>query len=163
MHLDALMPFGIYRMDSWRRDLARRVDVLQGAALILRRETLGQVGLFDERFFMYSEEVDLCRRILQGGWKIYWVPQATIVHFGGQSTLQVADAMFVQLYRAKTDYFRKYHGPAGSWIYKFILFVASAVRLLLAPLGWLLQPRRRSPHLLLARRYLRLLTTLPSL
>jgi hypothetical protein len=54
--------------------------------LLLRKEVLEQVGFLDEDFFIYCEEVDLFYRIQRAGWRIYWVPQAEMVHFGGQST-----------------------------------------------------------------------------
>jgi hypothetical protein len=83
---------------------------VQGACLILRRQALDQVGLLDQAYFMYSEEVDLCYRLRRPGWRIYWVPQAVVVHYGGQSTRQVPAAMFLQLYQGKVRYFRKHHG-----------------------------------------------------
>ena len=78
---------------------------------------------------MYSEEVDLCHRLCQSGWKIYWVPQATVVHFGGQSTQQVATQMFLQLYQSKVLYFRKRRGVATAAAYKLVLWAAALSRL----------------------------------
>lgn len=92
------------------------VDHPLGAALMVRAETLNQVGVFDERFFMYCEEIDLCRRIKAAGWKIYCVPQAEIVHLVGQSTKQFRDRMFVALWRSRFLMFEKHHGPAFRWL-----------------------------------------------
>jgi N-acetylglucosaminyl-diphospho-decaprenol L-rhamnosyltransferase len=77
------------------------VDHPLGAALMVRARTLAQVGSFDEHFFMYCEEIDLCRRMGAAGWQIYCVPQAEIVHLVGQSTRQFRDRMFVALWQSR--------------------------------------------------------------
>ena len=92
------------------------VDHPLGAALMIRAQTLDQVGIFDERFFIYSEEIDLCHRIKAAGWKIYCVPQAKIVHLVGQSTQQFRDRMFVALWRSRFLMFEKHHGLVFRWM-----------------------------------------------
>lgn len=91
------------------------VDHPLGAALMVRRETLDQVGSFDERYFMYCEEIDLCRRIRTAGWDIYCVPKAEIVHFVGQSTRQFRDRMFVALWRSRFLMYQQHESPAFCW------------------------------------------------
>ncbi len=91
------------------------VDHPLGAALMVRAETLAQLGGFDERFFMYCEEIDLCRRIQAEGWKIYCVPQAQIVHLVAQSTRQFRDRMFVALWRSRFLMFEKHKHAAFRW------------------------------------------------
>jgi N-acetylglucosaminyl-diphospho-decaprenol L-rhamnosyltransferase len=88
------------------------VDHPLGAALMLRAETLVQVGSFDDRFFMYCEEIDLCRRVKAAGWEIYCLPQAIIVHLEGRSTRPLRDRMFVALWRSRFVMFEKHEGPA---------------------------------------------------
>ena len=160
-HLDALWPYACYHMAGWDPNTAREVDVVQGACLILRREVLDQVGLLDEDYFIYSEEVDLCHRLRQHGWKVCWVPQAVVVHYGGQSTCQMAAAMFLRLYRGKVLYFRKRHGWLAAQVYKLILLAAALTRLLLSPLAWMERPPQRQRHLALAGNYRRLVMALP--
>jgi GT2 family glycosyltransferase len=163
LHLDTLWAYDAYRPERWDTLTPQPVDVLLGACLMVRRAVVKQVGLLDEDYFMYSEEVDLCYRIRQASWTIYWLPEAEVVHFGGQSTRQVADEMFLQLYRGKVLYFRKHHGqPAGS-LYKLVLFTAAVLRLLLTPLVFLQRPAQRRHQLHLAHRYRRLLFALPTL
>ncbi|UCG25837.1 MAG: glycosyltransferase family 2 protein [Chloroflexota bacterium] len=89
-HLDGFLSYGSYRMKSWPLDRPREVDTVMGACMLIRKSVLESIGLMDQGYFMYSEEVDLCYRIRRAGWRIYWVPQAKVVHFGGQSTQQVA-------------------------------------------------------------------------
>ena len=98
LHLDSLRPYGEYHMADWDATTPREVDALLGACILVRKSVLDKIGLMDEDYFMYSEEVDLCTRIQRGGWSLYWVPQAAIIHHGGQSTRQVATEMFLRLY-----------------------------------------------------------------
>jgi len=179
-HLDALHPLARYPMETWATDIARPVAVVQGAAMIIRREVLAQVGLLDEQYYIYSEEVDLCHRIRHApipstktnsssnnshqntSWRIYWVPQARVIHYGGQSTQQMPGPMFLRLYQGKILYFRKRHGPLAARLYKGILLLASLARLLLTPLAWLERPPQRHRHLALAGRYGQLLKALRS-
>lgn len=162
-HLDVLVPYGVYRMDDWDLSKQREVDVIQGACLILRQEALNQVGLLDGEYFIYSEEVDLCHRLQKAGWKLHWVPQAQVVHHGGQSTQQVAAEMFLRLYQGKIIYFRKHYGWLTSQIYKLILAAGTLTRLMIMPLAWLEHPSKREHHLTLASHYRRLLLSLPSM
>jgi N-acetylglucosaminyl-diphospho-decaprenol L-rhamnosyltransferase len=91
------------------------VDHPLGAALMVRSETLARVGGFDERFFMYCEEIDLCRRVQMAGWEIRCVPEAEIVHLVGQSTGQFRDRMFVALWKSRFLMFEKYEGVVFRW------------------------------------------------
>jgi N-acetylglucosaminyl-diphospho-decaprenol L-rhamnosyltransferase len=161
LHLDVLRPLARYPMDGWPVDVPRPVDVTQGACLIVRRSALDRVGLLDEDYFIYSEEVDLCYRLKQDGWLIYWVPEAAVIHHGGQSTGQIAEPMFQNLYRYKVHFVRKHYGPSSARLYKLILMLASMVRFALYPLALLGSPARRGQKLLLANRYRRLITALP--
>jgi GT2 family glycosyltransferase len=88
------------------------VDHPLGACMLVRREVIDQVGLLDENYFMYSEEIDWCRRIGGAGWTILIAPAARIVHHGGQSTGQASEAMFLQLHRSRARYFARYHSGA---------------------------------------------------
>ncbi|MBK8900860.1 MAG: glycosyltransferase family 2 protein [Anaerolineaceae bacterium] len=162
-HLDKLRPYGQYPTQTWDQERPQEVDVIQGASLLLRREALDQTGLLDEGYFIYTEEVDLCYRLQQTGWHLYWIPQSKVIHFGGQSTKQVAAEMFLQLYKSKIQFFRKHYGRFPAIAYKLILLVASAARLLVSPLAWLQKEPLRKQHLALTSNYRRLLTILPTL
>jgi GT2 family glycosyltransferase len=162
-HLDWLLSCGEYDMRQWSLTEPRSVDSVQGAAMLVRRSAYDQVGLLDASYFMYSEEVDWCTRIKRAGWEIYWVPASQIVHYGGQSSQQVADAMFLQLYRGKIQYFHKHWGRFDTWAYKLVLGLATLARLSFTPFVWLEPHARRRRHLALARQYGLLLRALPSL
>jgi N-acetylglucosaminyl-diphospho-decaprenol L-rhamnosyltransferase len=85
------------------------VDHPLGAGLMVRRKAIEDVGLLDEGFFMYCEEIDWCMRVKKAGWEIYCFPQAEIVHFVGQSTTQSRDEMFVQLHRSRYRLYEKHY------------------------------------------------------
>lgn len=80
-----------------------------GASLLVRAEAIAQIGLMDEAYHMYCEEIDWCWRIKRAGWKIYCVPQAEIVHYGGQSTAQAKSEMIVALWRSRKRLYGKYY------------------------------------------------------
>lgn len=162
-HLDRIRPFGAYHMHRWDMNQPREVDVIQGASFIVRKAILDKIGFLDGRYFMYSEEVDLCYRLQKAGWKLYYVPASRVIHYGGQSTKLVAADMFLQLYLGKLMYFRKHYGRLAGIGYKLILLLAALSRLAMAPLAWLQKPPHRQKNLALARHYGRLLVALPTM
>lgn len=162
-HLDKLWPYGSYNMSDWETTRPREVDILLGACLLLRRDALDEIGLLDENYFIYSEEVDLCYRLQRAGWKLFWAPQAQVIHYGGQSTQQVAAEMFMRLYESKLIFIRKHHGGLAGYIYKLILFITALTRLFISPLAWLEDSPRRQWHLTLASRYWQLVRALPGM
>lgn len=163
LHLDRIYPFGSYDQSEWNLTQPREVDSLQGACLLIRREVFDQIGLLDEDYFMYTEEIDFCYRAKKAGWKVVWLPTAEVIHYGGQSTRQAAASMFLELYRSKLQFFRKHHGRLAVWTYKLILFIASLIRVALTPFAWLEGLPKREQHLALSRNYLHLITALPQL
>jgi len=112
---------GRYPRSLYEAGLPFAVDHPLGAAFLVRREAWLQVGGFDERFFMYCEEIDLCRRIKGAGWEVYCVPQAEIVHLAGQSTGQFRDRMFVALWRSRFLMYDKHEGPVFRWLARRIV------------------------------------------
>jgi N-acetylglucosaminyl-diphospho-decaprenol L-rhamnosyltransferase len=112
--LQGLAPRGIlahYTMDDVPPDHPHEVDWLNGACTVFRREALDRVGLYDaENFFMYSEELDLCRRMKEVGWKIVYLPEAQVVHYVGRSSDQAVAARHIYFQTSKVHYFRKWEG-----------------------------------------------------
>jgi GT2 family glycosyltransferase len=84
--------------------------------MCVRAEAIKQVGLLDEEYHMYVEEVDWNRRILAAGWRAYCVPQAKITHFGGQSTGQVKVSSFLNLWRSRYRFYHKTYSPLKVWL-----------------------------------------------
>jgi N-acetylglucosaminyl-diphospho-decaprenol L-rhamnosyltransferase len=160
-HLDSLWPMGSYSMAEWNTENPREVDVLTGACILLRRDVLDQCGLLDEAYFIYSEDQDLCRRLRSRGRRLFWVPRATVVHCGGQSSSQVKTEMFLRLYREKVAYFRKHRGSLSAAAYKTVLLFASLARQGLAPLSLFGAAERRMRTREVTRHYRRLVRELP--
>jgi GT2 family glycosyltransferase len=93
---------------TWEHNRDRAVGWLTGAALAIRREAFNSAGGFDESYFMYFEEVDLCCRLQEKGWKIHFTPTAEITHVGGASTRQCQPEMEVALYTSTKLFYRKH-------------------------------------------------------
>ncbi len=98
------------RYTTKKAPLAYEVDWVGGACLLIRRTTMEQVGPLDERFFMYSEELDWCYRTRQLGWLVCYLPGATVVHLGGQSSRLASRRMKAELYKSKLLFFCKHYG-----------------------------------------------------
>jgi GT2 family glycosyltransferase len=162
-HLDSLRQFAQYPLERWPQDRPHRVEVVQGACLLLRRKALDDVGLLDEDYFMYTEEVDLCYRLMLEGWEILWEPRAVVIHYGGQSTQHRKTEMFIKLYESKILFFRKHHGRLSARVYKGLLLLASLPRVFLSGAGGLTGIGHQQEQRERALNYLQLLRRLPSL
>ncbi|MBW3624943.1 MAG: glycosyltransferase family 2 protein [Armatimonadetes bacterium] len=101
--------FAAYRMGDFPYDRVAEVDQPMGAALFLRKETLERVGLMDEAFPIFFNDVDWCYRAVQAGWKIYFVPKAKVTHYGGSSTSQVKPKMVAESHRSLERFYRKHY------------------------------------------------------
>lgn len=110
-------------------DATGEVDWVVGAALLVRREAYEQVGGFDEGFFMYSEEMDWCRRMKAAGWQVIYCPAARIVHHEAKSSAQVPAATHIRFNSSKVRYFRKYHGPLAAEALRWFLLCNFAIQL----------------------------------
>ncbi len=124
--------FSRYSLAYLNKEKQHSVDVLAGAFMLLRHEALDKVGLLDEAFFMYGEDIDLSYRMVLGGYKNLYIPER-ILHYKGESTRQ-GDMKYVKaFYGAMLIFFRKYYpqsGPlAGFFIKLAVMFRASLVAL----------------------------------
>lgn len=129
--LERRWPVGYYVMEKWDSAVPRPVDVVKGACLIMPRDIILQVGLLDEDYFLYAEELDLCERVRRAGYEIYWVPTAVVSHLGEQSTQQMPESSFLFLYASKHLFFRKHYGTAAGAIFRLILLLSTLPRILL--------------------------------
>lgn len=92
----------------------RDVDWAMAAALLLRREALDEVGVFDEGFFIYSEETDLARRLRCAGWRTQYFPAVTVVHHESQFSAGIPERRINEMWRGRHRYWRKHHSAAGA-------------------------------------------------
>jgi len=96
------------------------VDTAGGAALMIRKTVLDKVGFLDEGYFMFIEEMDLCRRIWAAEQKVYYVPDAVITHLGGESRKQVSEKMVLIIQKSLMQYFTKFEGPGKTLLFKIL-------------------------------------------
>jgi N-acetylglucosaminyl-diphospho-decaprenol L-rhamnosyltransferase len=113
---------------------ARPVDWVMGAALVLRREALDEVGLFDEEFFLYSEEVDLQLRLRGADWDVHYLPDVAVVHHESQFSAGIPERRINEMWRSRHRYWRKHHSAAGARVAALATGAQYAVRAAAAPL-----------------------------
>ena len=104
------------------------VDQVMGAALMVKRSITDRIGTMDEQFFMYYEEVDLCYRVKQAGWRVVFVPAAVITHLGGQSAGQIPVKKQIVAITSLIKFFRKHRGRGTTAIFNCIFKPAILLR-----------------------------------
>jgi GT2 family glycosyltransferase len=129
-----------------RGDRVRTVDWAQSAALMVRREAVAAVGWLDPGFFVYSDEVDLCRRLSDAGWRTLWVPHAEAVHHEQLATGAVPERRIVEFSRNRDLYLRKHHTAATAALVRGLTALAYAERALAALVLPGRDPRRYWRH-----------------
>jgi len=102
-----------YLMTDWTHDEVRDVDWVSGAALAVRREAMEQIGILDERFFMYCEDVDFCYRAHEKGWRVCYFPGATVTHRIAASSDLAQVRMIYQFHRSMRLFFNQHY--ARTW------------------------------------------------
>ena len=120
----------------WDHTDERRVDVLSGCFWLVRREALEKVGLLDEDFFMYSEDVDWCRRFHEAGWEVVFYPGAEAIHFGEQSSKKEPLRCFLDMQNAQALYWRKHHGRMKTAVWAVVKGIHQFTRLVGYSFRW---------------------------
>jgi GT2 family glycosyltransferase len=140
--LDVLLPksrlLGGFYMTFSRGDQVAQVDVLSGCFWMARRVAMDQIGLLDEGFFMYAEDVDYCKRSRLSGWDNVYFPEVQIVHFNGSSSARAPVRFLMENLKATQRYLGKYHGPVERALFLLAIFVLHARRSLSAAVRCLL-------------------------
>jgi GT2 family glycosyltransferase len=120
-----------YYLEVYRDDPnPREVDCLGGACLMVRSETISQVGLLDENFFMYLEDVDWCKRISSAGWTNIYFPKATVTHLVGQSSGGNFRDFHPEAYKSIYYYYKKHRDKKDFFIVKFLIISALIIRII---------------------------------
>ena len=130
-----LLSMGRVALVQTKGESSRRVDRVSGCAVMLRRSSFEEVGGFDEGFFMYSEDSDLCMRLSASDSEVHYVPSASVIHRGQQSSASTPGARVLESCRSQRRYWRKHHGQVGLMVASNAMALHFAVR---ACLGWLL-------------------------
>lgn len=117
---------------AWDHLGTRACDWVPGCYMLMRRSDIDKVGLFDPRFFLYCEEVDLCKRIKQAGLQIHYLGQTQVIHLGGESAksdAQLSAASQISSLQIESEllYFRKHHGLAGVLSHAVLGLIGDAI------------------------------------
>jgi hypothetical protein len=114
--------FARYNLTYLDPDQVTEVDSVVGAFMLLRGEAIAQVGLLDESFFMYGEDLDWCYRIKRAGWKVFYNPQVTVLHYKREASKQNQQKARYEFYRAMHLFYRKhYAAETPRWLHWLIL------------------------------------------
>lgn len=138
--LSALFPksklFGKYDMGYWDHSQTRKVDCVPGTSLLVRKNTVQEVGLLDENYFMYCEDTDWCYRMNQAGWEVVFLPEAEVIHLGGASAGKTNRGLFYdqtltkEFFHSLFYYFDKFHGSLSVLILRILIFLSLIMRML---------------------------------
>lgn len=130
--LSALLPksktFGRYHLGFLDRNATHAVEVLSGAFMLMRKATLDKVGLLDEDYFMYGEDIDLSYRIILGGYKNYYFHDTRIIHYKGESTKKSSVNYVFVFYRAMVIFAKKHFSQSNASLFSFLINIAIWLR-----------------------------------
>jgi N-acetylglucosaminyl-diphospho-decaprenol L-rhamnosyltransferase len=114
--------FGRYNLTYLPPDLTTEVDSVVGAFMLIRGEALSQAGLLDEQFFMYAEDLDLCYRIKQRGWEVWYNSSVTVLHYKGQSSRQRSKFANVQFYQTMRLFHDKHFKEQSTFLVNWLIY-----------------------------------------
>lgn len=116
-----------YNLTDLPDDDVYEIDCLTGAFMFIRGKALEEAGLLDETFFMYGEDIDLCYRIKQAGWKIVYYGKNSITHFKGASSKKQKNKLIYEFYHAMYIYYKKHHAEESSFIVNIVVYFGISV------------------------------------
>ena len=120
--------FGRYHLTYLDKNKTHSIDVLSGAFMLLRAETLAKCGLLDEEYFMYGEDIDLSYRIILSGYKNYYFPDTCIIHYKGESTKKSSVNYVLVFYRAMAIFARKHFSQNRAKLFSVLIHFAIYLR-----------------------------------
>ncbi len=124
--------FGQYHLTYLDKNKNNEVAVLSGAFMLMRKETLDKIGLLDENFFMYGEDIDLSYRITQGGYKNYYYAGSSIIHYKGESTKKSSVNYVIVFYKAMAIFAKKHFSQNNARTFNFLIHLAIYLRAFIA-------------------------------
>lgn len=122
----------------------QEVESLQASCLMVRREMVDEVGPLDERFYMYCEDIDWCRRMREKGWKLYFLPEAQALHYRGGSTNKDSYRMIIVYHQSLCRFYKKYYAPDTFWLLNCAFYGGLLLRLAFKLLVNLLRREKRA-------------------
>jgi hypothetical protein len=130
-------------MEYFHHDKTLKTDSLVGCFLMIRRAALNQIGLFDEQFFIFAEELDLCHRIKKSGWDVVFFPEAAIIHHHGASTSKDPLRFSIEQIISKIKYWKKHHGRLVVMTFLLILIMHHGIRLVSESILYFFKPSEK--------------------
>lgn len=131
--------FGQYHLTYLNKNKNHQVDILSGAFMLMRKEALNKVGLLDETFFMYGEDIDLSFRITQGGYKNYYFAESSIIHYKGESTKKSSVNYVLVFYKAMAIFAEKHFSKKHARTFHILIYFAIYLRAAAAIFGRLIK------------------------
>lgn len=116
--------FGKYHLSYLNKDETHSIDVLSGAFMLIRKSVLDKIGLLDEDYFMYGEDIDISYRINKAGYKNYYFPGTSIIHYKGESTKKTSVNYVFTFYRAMIVFARKHFSSSNALTFSFLINLA---------------------------------------
>jgi GT2 family glycosyltransferase len=130
--LDSMFPssklVGGHLMTFWNHDVTQAVEVINGCFWVVRRAAMEQVGLLDERFFMYGEDVDWCKRFAEARWEVVFLSEVDVLHYGGASSANAPVKFNVEMQRANSQYWSKHHSRRAAHAFLLISLLHHGLR-----------------------------------
>ncbi|MDA3906654.1 MAG: glycosyltransferase [Bacteroidales bacterium] len=131
--------FGRYHLGFFNKDEIHEVDVLAGAFMLIPKKVLNEIGVLDERFFMYGEDIDLSYRIKKAGYKNIYFPKTSIIHFKGESTKKSSVNYVYIFYRAMILFAQKHFSYKHARLFQFLINIAIYARASIAIISRFIQ------------------------
>lgn len=125
----------------------QEVDQVSGACLLVKHETIEDVGPLDENFFMYTEDTDWCLRMKQRGWEIYLLPEVKVVHYVGQSSEGMFTRASPERYKSTCYFFKKYYGKKGLILLRILVILIVTIQLAFFLFVYLLSNKKEKEKL----------------
>src|SRR5205814_7444446 len=116
-----------YNLTYLSDDQTAEVDSVMGAYMLVRSEALEQAGVFDERFFMYGEDLDLAFRVKERGWKVYYYPAVEVLHYKGASSRKQSERSIREFYRAMSVFYEKHYSARYNGLLNAIIMMGIAI------------------------------------
>ena len=115
-----------YLLANWDHSCIREVDWVSGCCMVLRREMLDQIGLFDNRFFMYNEDVDICLRAKKNEWQVFYFPEFEVKHHIGGSSNLIKKQMIIERHKSIWRFYKKHY--RRNFVLDFFIFIIILIR-----------------------------------
>lgn len=146
--LDKVFPrikiFNGFMLNHWAHDSIKEVDIINGCFWAVRRKAIEQIGLLDEDFFIYAEDMDWCKRFNNADWKVVYFPLAQSLHYGGASSANAPVKFYVEMQKANLKYWKKYYGGLSCRMYSCIVILHHSLRMAGSFFHYLLVPSKRN-------------------